>query len=133
MSDARNVLGSPLQTCSLSPLTGFVRDGLCHTGAHDIGSHTVCAQMTDAFLQYALSTGNDLVTPAPEYDFPGLKAGDRWCMCATRWLAAAEDGVAPPVVLEATHERALRHITLADLKYHALRQTDLTRRDTPDA
>lgn len=121
MSDSRNVLGTPLQVCSLSPLTGFVRDGLCHTGAEDIGSHTVCAQMTEAFLEYSLNRGNDLVTPAPEYDFPGLKEGDRWCMCATRWLAAAEDGVAPPVVLEATHVRALQKITLADLEYHGLR------------
>lgn len=125
MSEARNVLGTPLQVCSLSPLTGFVRDGLCHTGVEDIGSHTVCVQMTDAFLQYSLNRGNDLVTPAPEYDFPGLKEGDRWCMCATRWLAAAEDGVAPPVVLDATHARALKHITLADLQYHALRTQGL--------
>ena len=126
MSDARNVLGTPLQVCSVSPLTGFVRDGLCHTGAQDIGSHTVCAQMTEAFLQYSLSRGNDLITPAPEHDFPGLKEGDRWCMCATRWLDAAEDGVAPPVVLEATHERALKSVTLADLEYHALRVQGLS-------
>lgn len=125
MSDARNVLGAPLQVCSVSPLTGFVRDGLCHTGAQDIGSHTVCAQMTEAFLQYSFDRGNDLITPAPEHDFPGLKEGDRWCMCASRWLAAAEDGVAPPVVLEATHERALKNITLADLEYHALRAQGL--------
>lgn len=121
MNDARNVLGTPLQVCGLSPMTGFVRDGICHTGSEDIGSHTVCVQMTEAFLQYSLNRGNDLVTPAPEYDFPGLKEGDRWCMCATRWLAAAEDGVAPPVVLDATHVRALQGITLADLEYHALR------------
>ena len=133
MSQARNVLGTSLDVCSLSPMTGFVRDGLCHTGQQDIGSHTVCAQMTDAFLQYSLNLGNYLITPAPEHDFPGLKEGDRWCMCATRWLVAAEDGVAPPIVLEATHERALRHVTLADLKYHALRQTGLAGRDTPDA
>ena len=126
MSDAHNVLGTPLQVCSVSPLTGFVRDGLCHTGEQDIGSHTVCVQMTEAFLQYSLNRGNDLVTPAPEHDFPGLKEGDRWCMCATRWLAAAEDGIAPPVVLEATHERALKHITLADLEYHALRTQGLS-------
>lgn len=121
MSDARNVLGGLLQVCSLSPLTGFARDGACHTGSADIGSHTVCVQMTEAFLQYSLHRGNDLVTPVPEYDFPGLKEGDRWCMCATRWLAAAEDGVAPPVVLEATHARALQKTTLADMEYHALR------------
>ena len=124
MSDARNVLGSVLQLCSVSPLTGFARDGACQAGPEDIGSHTVCAQMTDAFLQYSQNRGNDLVTPVPEYGFPGLKAGDRWCVCAARWLEAAEDGVAPPVVLDATHERALQTIALADLKYHALRSPD---------
>lgn len=120
MSDARNVLGSLLQVCSVSPMTGFARDGVCHTGPQDIGSHTVCAQMTEAFLDYALQRGNDLVTPVAEYDFPGLKAGDRWCVCAARWLEAAEAGVAPPVILDATHERALRKVSLADLQYHAL-------------
>ena len=120
MSDARNVLGSLLQVCSVSPMTGFARDGVCHTGPQDIGSHTVCAQMTEAFLDYSMQRGNDLVTPVPEYDFPGLKAGDRWCVCAARWLEAAEAGVAPPVILDATHERALRKLSLADLQYHAL-------------
>jgi len=120
VSDARNVLGGLLQVCSVSPMTGFVRDGLCHTGPQDIGSHTVCVQMTDVFLDYSLQRGNDLVTPVPEYDFPGLKAGDRWCVCAARWLDAAEAGVAPPVVLDATHARALQVIALADLQYHAL-------------
>jgi hypothetical protein len=124
VSDARNVLGGQLQVCSVSPMTGFVRDGVCHTGPQDIGSHTVCAQMTDAFLQYAQSRGNDLVTPVPEYGFPGLKAGDRWCVCAARWLEAAEDGMAPPVVLDATHEHTLQTVALADLKYHALRYPD---------
>lgn len=120
MSEARNVLGEVLQACSRSPMTGFLRDGLCHTGPHDLGSHTVCAQMTEAFLEYSRAQGNDLATPAPEYDFPGLKPGDRWCVCAARWLEAAEAGVAPPVVLEATHERALRRVSLGDLTYHAL-------------
>ncbi|MHB1092714.1 DUF2237 family protein [Thiobacillus sp.] len=124
MSDARNVLGGLLQVCSVSPMTGFVRDGICHTGPQDLGSHTVCAQMTDAFLQYSQSRGNDLVTPVPEYGFPGLKVGDRWCVCATRWLEAAENGLAPPVVLNATHERTLQTVALADLKYHALRSLD---------
>ena len=124
MSDARNVLGGLLKVCSVSPMTGFVRDGVCHTGPQDIGSHTVCAQMTDAFLQYSHSRGNDLVTPVPEYGFPGLKAGDRWCVCAARWLEAAEDGMAPPVVLDATHEHTLQTVALADLKYHALRYPD---------
>lgn len=124
MSEARNVLGGPLATCSVDPLTGFARDGHCHTGPQDVGSHTVCAQMTQTFLHYAKRRGNDLVTPVPEFGFPGLKAGDRWCLCASRWLEAAEDGVAPPVVLEATHERALQQIALADLSYHALRGAD---------
>ncbi len=121
MSDTRNVLGGLLRVCGMSPLTGFTREGWCHTGPQDVGSHTVCAQMTDAFLEYSKCCGNDLGTPAPEYGFPGLKVGDRWCVCASRWLEAAEDGVAPPVVLEATHERALQKIALADLEYHALR------------
>jgi uncharacterized protein (DUF2237 family) len=124
VSDARNVLGGLLQVCSVSPMTGFARDGVCHTGPQDVGSHTVCAQMTDAFLQYAQSRGNDLLTPVPEYGFPGLKVGDRWCMCAARWLEAAEDGMAPPVVLDATHAHTLQTIALADLKYHALRYPD---------
>jgi uncharacterized protein (DUF2237 family) len=101
-------------------MAGFARDGVCHTGPQDIGSHTVCAQMTEAFLDYSLQRGNDLVTPVPEYDFPGLKAGDRWCVCAARWLEAAEAGIAPAVILDATHERALRIVSLADLQYHAL-------------
>ena len=124
MSDARNVLGGLLQVCSMAPLTGFARDGLCRTGPQDLGSHTVCVQMTEAFLDYSLQRGNDLVTPATEYGFPGLKPGDRWCVCALRWLEAAEAGVAPPVVLDATHERALRKVALADLQYHALRYPD---------
>jgi uncharacterized protein (DUF2237 family) len=125
MSDARNVRGGPLQVCSVAPLTGFARDGRCHTGAQDIGSHTVCAQMTEGFLRYSQRRGNDLVTPLPEHGFPGLKAGDRWCVCAARWLEAAEDGVAPPVVLDATHARALQQVALADLEYHALRTPEV--------
>ncbi len=120
MTQARNVLGSPLQVCSIEPLTGFTRDGVCRTGPQDIGNHTVCAQMTEAFLAYSRRQGNDLVTPVAEYGFPGLKPGDRWCVCAARWLEAAEAGVAPPVILDATHERALRKVALADLQYHAL-------------
>lgn len=131
MKEARNVLGGMLQVCSVSPLTGFTRDGRCHTGSQDVGSHTICAQMTEAFLEYSQSRGNDLVTPAPEYDFPGLREGDRWCLCATRWLEAAEDGMAPPVVLEATHVRALENITLADLEYHALRHSDCPGQEPP--
>lgn len=131
MSDARNVLGGLLQVCGMSPPTGFVRDGACHTGPHDAGSHTVCAQMTEAFLDFSLQQGNDLVTPVPDHDFPGLKPGDRWCVCAARWLEAAEAGVAPPVILDATHERALRALDLGDLMYHALREPDHAGSDEP--
>jgi uncharacterized protein len=120
VSAARNVLGGELQVCSLSPLTGFIRSGACETGPEDLGSHTVCVQMTEAFLQYSRRRGNDLITPMPEYGFPGLKQGDRWCVCAARWLEAAEEGYAPPVILDATHVRALQKIALADLEYHAL-------------
>ena len=123
MSAARNVLGGELQVCSLSPLTGFIRSGACETGPEDLGSHAVCAQMTEAFLQYSRRRGNDLITPMPEYGFPGLKKGDRWCVCAARWLEAAEEGYAPPVILEATHVRALQQIALADLEYHALQDS----------
>jgi len=118
---ARNVLGTELQVCSLDPLTGFTRTGCCETGPEDRGSHTVCTQVTEEFLIFSMSRGNDLSTPRPEYGFAGLKPGDRWCLCAPRWHEAAEAGFAPPVILEATHERALEIASLADLKYHALR------------
>lgn len=118
---AKNVLGGVLEPCSHDPLTGFFRDGHCHTCQEDYGSHTVCAQMTETFLAFSQSRGNDLSTPNPSYGFPGLSAGDRWCVCAARWREAAEAGVAPPVILESTHERALEVIALADLEYHALR------------
>ncbi len=114
-----NVLGGALQACSFDPLTGFFRDGCCQTGPDDLGSHTVCARVTDAFLEYSRMQGNDLSTPRPEYRFRGLKAGDRWCVCASRWLQAFEAGVAPPVVLEATHEAALRIVPLQALLAHA--------------
>lgn len=120
MADARNVLGGPLETCCTSPMTGFYRDGCCHTGPGDFGVHVVCAQVTDAFLSYTRAQGNDLSTPMPMYNFPGLKAGDRWCLCASRWKEALDDGVAPPVVLEATHAAALRYVSLDLLKQHAL-------------
>jgi|SRR5450830_225956 len=118
---ARNVLGTELQICSIKPLTGFTRNGCCDTGPQDTGSHTVCAEVTEEFLVFSKAQGNDLSTPRPEYNFAGLKAGDRWCLCAARWNEAAEAGYAPPVVLEATHEQALKIVSLADLKYHALR------------
>lgn len=119
-SSARNVLGGPLAACCLDPATGFFRDGYCHTGPSDAGSHTVCAQMTEAFLAFSLARGNDLVTPRPEFSFPGLAPGDRWCICAARWQQACEAGVAPPAWLAATHERALDIVSLDDLKRHAL-------------
>jgi uncharacterized protein (DUF2237 family) len=118
MENARNVLGEPLQPCSMDPLTGFFRDGCCHTGAEDLGSHTVCSIMTASFLAFSKSRGNDLSTPRPEYRFPGLKAGDRWCLCAARWKEAWEAGCAPEVVLEATHEKALRIIPRSVLEEH---------------
>lgn len=117
----KNVLGTPLQICSMDPLTGFTRTGCCETGPQDRGSHTVCALMTDEFLAFSYSKGNDLTTPRPEFGFSGLKAGDRWCVCAARWLEASEAGFAPPVILEASHEKCLEIVNLADLKYHALR------------
>ena len=119
-ASAKNVLGGPLQPCSMDPLTGFYRDGCCNTSSDDYGSHTVCAQMTGAFPAFSASRGNDLSTPNPQYRFPGLKAGDRWCLCAARWREAAEAGLAPPVILESTHARALEVVALADLEYHAL-------------
>ena len=117
---ARNVLGEPLQSCSTAPLTGFFRSGCCDTGPEDRGLHVVCAQVTAEFLVFSRSRGNDLITPMPAYRFPGLKPGDRWCLCAARWREALEAGVAPPVLLAATHERALEVVSLADLKRHAL-------------
>lgn len=119
MSKHRNVFGEPLEECSLSPLTGFMRTGRCETGPDDLGSHTVCAKVTAEFLDYSRSRGNDLMTPLPALDFPGLKPGDRWCLCAARWQEALEAGCAPRVVLRATHERALEVCDIADLKRHA--------------
>lgn len=115
----RNVLGGALVTCSKAPMTGFFRDGSCRTEADDRGSHTVCAVVTDAFLNYSRDQGNDLITPRPEFQFPGLKAGDKWCLCANRWKEALLAGVAPPVDLAATHERALDVISKDDLLAHA--------------
>ena len=101
-------------------MTGFFRDGRCSTGPQDLGAHVVCAEVTEEFLEYSRATGNDLSTPVPQMSFPGLAAGDRWCVCAARWQQAVEAGVAPPVVLAATHERALEIVSLDDLKRHAL-------------
>ncbi len=120
MADAKNVLGQDLQSCCTSPMTGFYRDGFCRTGAQDMGSHVVCARMTAEFLEFSRSRGNDLITPQPMYQFPGLKPGDCWCLCASRWQEALMAGVAPPVFLHSTHARALEYVTLDELKQHAL-------------
>jgi uncharacterized protein len=117
---SRNVFGDPLEVCSISPMTGFYRDGCCNTGQEDVGSHTVCVVMTSKFLDFSKSCGNDLSTPMLEFGFPGLKPGDRWCLCAPRWQEAFEAGHAPRVALRATHEGALAHCSLADLKRFAV-------------
>jgi uncharacterized protein (DUF2237 family) len=116
-----NVLGGVLEPCSTRPVTGFYRDGCCNTGAEDIGLHTVCVVLTAEFLLFSKSRGNDLSTPMPQYGFPGLKPGDRWCLCASRWKEAFDADVAPQVVLEATHAVTLHVVPLADLKRHAFR------------
>ena len=116
----RNVLGEPLESCSIEPMTGFFRNGCCDTSAEDAGSHTVCAVMTAEFLAFSKARGNDLSTPMPQWGFPGLKPGDRWCLCAPRWQEAFAAGQAPRVVLRASHEGALEFCTLADLKRFAV-------------
>ena len=115
----RNVLGGPLELCSADPLTGFFRDGCCRTDEDDTGSHTVCARVTEEFLAFSRAVGNDLSTARPEYGFPGLKPGDRWCLCAARWREAFQNGCAPEVFLGATHERALDICALEELQAHA--------------
>lgn len=120
MTSERNVLGNDLQECGDDPLTGFYRDGCCNTGPEDLGSHTLCAVVTAQFLQHQQGVGNDLSTPMPEHGFPGLRPGDRWCVCAARWLQAYRDGAAAPVVLAATHRRALEVIPLDALREHAV-------------
>ncbi len=120
MDRAKNVLGEPLATCCTSPMTGFYRDGCCNTGAEDAGAHVVCCEVTEEFLTFSREAGNDLSTPMPAYGFPGLVPGDRWCVCAARWREALDAGTAAPVVMAATHERALEFVSLDDLKRHAL-------------
>jgi uncharacterized protein (DUF2237 family) len=120
MPRPKNVLGTELADCSRSPLTGFFRDGCCRTGPGDFGLHTVCAVMTPEFLEFTKAVGNDLSTPRPEFDFPGLKPGDRWCLCVSRWKEALEAGAAPRVVLEATHASALEWVDLAQLESLAI-------------
>ena len=117
---ALNVLGTPLMACSFDPLTGFLRDGCCQTNEMDHGTHVVCSKVTSEFLAFSLSRGNDLLTPRPESRFAGLKPGDKWCLCALRWLEAFAAGVAPPVDLKATHSKALEMISLSQLQEHAI-------------
>lgn len=120
MAQARNVLGGELETCCLDPVTGYYRTGCCDTGPEDLGQHTVCARMTEEFLAFSKARGNDLSTPAPQFGFAGLKPGDRWCLCAARWLEAYEAGVAPPVLLAATHEAALDVVPFDALREQAV-------------
>ena len=120
MKKAKNVCGEDLKTCCTSPMTGFYRNGACETGPADIGTHVVCAEVTKDFLEFTRSRGNDLMSPAPHHGFPGLKPGDRWCLCVSRWKEALDAGLAPPVVLSATHEATLKYVSLEDLKKHAV-------------
>jgi uncharacterized protein len=120
MLEDKNVLGGRLEPCSVSPRTGFYRDGCCNTGPEDVGMHVVCVQMTEHFLEYSREHGNDLSTPVPDHEFPGLVPGDRWCVCVARWREAFDAGVAPPVVLTATHEETLAVVALDALKRHAV-------------
>ena len=119
-SSARNVLGTPLESCSTDPLTGFYRTGCCETGPDDLGRHVVCIIASAEFLEFTKACGNDLSTPIPQYGFPGVRPGDRWCLCASRWAQALDAGHAPEVVLQATHEAALELIDLEDLEAHAV-------------
>lgn len=119
MDESINVLGEPIEPCGHEPVTGFFRDGCCNTSDADLGSHTVCVQVTEEFLQYTRFRGNDLTTPVPDFGFPGLQPGDRWCLCANRWLEAYKDGMAPKVMLRSTHQRALEIVPLDKLKQHA--------------
>ncbi len=120
--ERRNVIGTELQACCTSPMTGFFRDGYCRMTPDDLGTHVVCAEVTKEFLDFSRSRGNDLSTANPDFDFPGLRPGDRWCLCALRWKEAVDAGKAPPVVLEATHEYALEYVTLDELKRHAVKK-----------
>ena len=114
----KNVLGTELQPCCFEPMTGYYRDGFCKTGDEDVGTHVVCAIMTDEFLRFSRSRGNDSITPLPYFKFPGLKAGDKWCLCVSRWKEAYEEGLAPQVVLEATHEKTLKYVSFEMLLEH---------------
>lgn len=117
----KNVFGEPLQMCCTNPMTGYFRDGVCRTISEDAGTHTVCAIMTNDFLVFSALQGNDLGTPIPDYEFPGLKEGDKWCLCVSRWIEAEKEGKAPKVILEATHEKTLEHTTMETLIKHAFK------------
>ncbi len=120
VSESINILGEPLEPCSLDPVTGFLRDGCCNTCDEDEGSHTICVELSTEFLEYSRFAGNDLSTPHPEVGFPGLQAGDRWCLCAGRWLEAYENGMAPRIFMRNTHIRALEIVPLELLRQHAV-------------
>jgi len=120
MDDSINVFDEPLEPCGTDPVTGFFRDGCCNTSQQDAGAHTVCARVTEAFLAFSRGRGNDLVTPRPEFGFPGLKPGDRWCLCASRWLEAANHDAAPRLYLRSTHKRALETVPMETLRRYAL-------------
>ena len=119
----KNIFGEPLKNCCKNPMTGYFRDGLCRTGIGDTGTHTVCAVMTEDFLKFSASKGNDLITPMPYYQFPGLKVGDKWCLCVTRWIQAEKAGKAPKLILEATHEKTLEYTSLNLLVKYAFKET----------
>ena len=121
LAQSVNVFGQPLSLCCNNPKTGFYRDGFCNTGSTDVGTHVVCAQMTKDFLEFSKSKGNDLTTPNEAYSFPGLKPGDKWCLCVIRWKEAHQAGKAPKVYLEATHDKALKYVTIEQLIEHALK------------
>lgn len=120
MPEEKNVFGEELEVCSISPMTGFYRDGCCRTGPQDLGMHIVCTEVTEEFLEFSKLKGNDLSTPNPEFDFPGLRPGDRWCVCALRWKEAMDSGYAPPVILASTHESVLEVLSFEDLKKYAI-------------
>jgi len=117
----KNVFGEPIQICCTKPMTGYFRDGLCRTVSEDTGTHTVCAIMTNEFLEFSALKGNDLITPMPYYNFPGLKEGDKWCLCVTRWIEAEKEGKAPKLILEATHEKTLEYTSMDKLIKHAFK------------
>jgi hypothetical protein len=120
MEKIKNVLGETLEVCCTSPMTGFYRNGFCETGPRDLGTHVVCAEVTEEFLEFTSSEGNDLIRPSPEHGFPGLTPGDRWCLCVSRWKEALDAGIAPPVVLAATNQATIKYVSLDDLKKYAV-------------